>query len=118
MDADWDAETSRCNNQKLRDILEKISNDEHKDKRQHTLGIPLKEIIANPTELSWALLTRAQERDELARRLVQLGADSTKLRACRVTLSHDVEEIIGNEILSACIRYLYPNNRKLLGIIR
>ena len=118
IDADWDTETNQCNKQKLREILEKVSNDEHADKRLHTLGIPLEKIIANPTELSWALLTRSQERDELARRLVQLGADSSKLKACRGTLSHDVEEIIGNEILSACIRYLYPNNRNLLGIIR
>ena len=118
IDADWDVETSRCNNQKLREILEKVSNDEHKDKRLHTLGIPLEKIIANPTELSWALLTRSQERDELARRLVQLGADSSKLKACRVILSHDVEEIIGNEILSACILYLYPGNQNLISIIR
>ena len=118
IDADWDAGASRCNNQKLRKILEKVSNDEHADKRLHTLGIPLEKIIANPTDLSWALLTRSQERDELARRLVQLGADSSKLKACRVILSHDVEEIIGNEILSACIRYLHPDNRRLINIVR
>ena len=118
IDADWDAGAGRCNNQTLRKILEKVSNDEHKDKRQHTLGIPLEKIIANPTELSWALLTRSQERDELARRLVQLGADSSKLKACRVILSHDVEEIIGNEILSACIRYLHPDNRRLINIVQ
>ena len=118
MDADWDAEISRCNNQKLREILEKVSNDEHKDKRLHTLGIPLEKIIENPTELSWALLARSQERDELARRLVQHGADSSKLKACRVILSNDVEEIIGNEILSACIHYLYPDTQRLINIIK
>ena len=91
IDADWDAGASRCNNQKLRKILEKVSNDEHADKRLHTLGIPLEKIIANPTDLSWALLTRSQERDELARRLVQLGADSSKLKACRVTLSDGID---------------------------
>ena len=118
IDADWDAGASRCNNQKLRKILEKVSNDEHADKRLHTLGIPLEKIIANPTERSWALLTRSQERDELARRLAQHGADSSKLKACRVTLSHDVKEIIGNEILSACIYYLYPKKQELISIVQ